>query len=151
MYVEGDSGSARPWAEEGPQRGSSGWKTPWWASLGVPRWGSTKQLFWTLQDPCLVSPGLSSLRLPASVSGLLGDTLISSAFPFSSRLSLSLRPVLSAPACVLGPVAWACRWQWDSQGAETRPLPENRQQREAGLRHVGAWLADHKSWKCLTR
>ena len=63
MYVEGDSGSARPWAEEGPQRGSSRWKTPWWASLGVPRWGSTKQLFWTLQAPCLVSPGLSSLRL----------------------------------------------------------------------------------------
>lgn len=120
---------------------------------GVPGWGSTKQLFWTLQAPCVVSPGLSSLHLPASVSGLLGDTLISSVFPFSSRLPLSLWPLLSALACVLGPVAWArvCRWQRHSKGAENRPHPENRQQREVGLRHLGAWLADHKSWKCLTR
>lgn len=106
MYVEGDSGSARPWAEEGPQRGSSRWKTPWWASLGVPRWGSTKQLFWTLQAPCLVSPGLSSLRLPASVSGLLGDTLISCLPLLFSAAPLPLAcaqcPGLCLGACGLG-------------------------------------------------
>lgn len=115
--------------------------------------GATKQLFWTLQAPCLVSPGLSSLHLSAPVSSLLGDILISSVFPFSSRPPLSLWPLLSALTCVSGPVAWArvCWWQWHSKGAENRPHSQNRQQGEVGLCHLGAWLADHKSWKCLTR
>lgn len=114
--------------------------------------GATEQLFWTLQAPCLVSPGLSSLRLSAPISSRLRDIHIS-VFPFSSRPPLSLRPLLSALTCVLGPVAWArvCGWQWHSKGAENRPHPQNRQQGEVGLRHLGAWLADHKSWKCLTR
>ena len=115
--------------------------------------GATEPLFWILQAPCLVSPGLSSLRLSAPVSSLLGDILISSVFPFSSRPPLSLWPLLSALTCVLGPVAWArvCGWQWHSKGAENRQHPQSRQQGEVALRHLGAWLADHKSWKCLTR
>lgn len=152
MCVEGDGGSARPGAEEGPQRGSSRWKAGG-LSLGVPRQGGHQAAVLDSSSPlsCLpraeLSPPLCSRFQPSGRHPhLLCLPLLFQATPL---------PVAPAqrPDLFSGPVAWArvCGWQWHSKGAENRPHPQNRQQGEVGLRHLGAWLADHKSWKCLTR